>query len=48
MNTFQEITTSAEETRHDLLLIIVTALFILFATGLGVPATVPGGPIVIP
>lgn len=37
-----------EESRHDILLIIITALVILFATGLAEPVVLPRTPIVIP
>jgi hypothetical protein len=37
-----------EEAQHDLLLIIVTGLFILFSTGLAAPAEIPEQPIIIP
>jgi hypothetical protein len=37
-----------QERRHDILLIIVTALIILFASGLAVQVGAPPTPIVIP
>ncbi|MBA1336604.1 MAG: hypothetical protein HPY66_3039 [Firmicutes bacterium] len=37
-----------EDCQHDLLLIIATAVFILFATGLAAPVEIPGQTIVIP
>ncbi|WP_282442286.1 MULTISPECIES: hypothetical protein [Pelotomaculum] len=37
-----------EEIRHDLLLTVVVALVILFATGLAGPSRIPGAPIIIP
>ena len=39
---------TSEETRHNLLLIIATGLFILFSTGLAAPAEIPEQPIIIP
>ncbi|MGE5605969.1 MAG: hypothetical protein ACM3YE_09785 [Bacteroidota bacterium] len=33
---------------HDILLIITTVLFILFATGLAVPSEIPTTPIILP
>ncbi|WP_274428979.1 hypothetical protein [Desulfolucanica intricata] len=37
-----------EDVKHDLLLIIVTAISLLFVTGLAGPSTVPDEPIVFP
>ena len=39
---------SREDVQHDLLLIITTALAILFVTGLAGPPRVPGTPVVFP
>lgn len=39
---------SVEDARHDVLLIIITGLFILFATGIAIPLKTPVGPIVVP
>lgn len=41
---------NTEEVRHDLLLTIVVALFILFSTGLGGPSAIaePAPPIILP
>ncbi|MFZ7101813.1 MAG: hypothetical protein ACOWWO_04020 [Peptococcaceae bacterium] len=39
---------SFEESQHDLLLIILVALFILFATGLAGPSPINEEPLIIP
>ncbi|MFZ5643043.1 MAG: hypothetical protein ACOY46_05590 [Bacillota bacterium] len=36
-----------EDAQHDLLLIITTALFVLFTTGLAVPPELPTEPVII-
>lgn len=36
-----------EEAQHDLLLIIIVALFILFGTGLAVSSEIPAAPIIV-
>lgn len=38
----------SENNRHDLLLVVVSLLFILFASGLAVETPTPGAPIVVP
>jgi hypothetical protein len=37
-----------EEVRHDLLLTIAVAIFILYSTGLGGPQEIPAEPVIIP
>ena len=44
----ESLVANIEEGRRDILLIVITALFILFATGLAVPEPTPRTPIVIP
>ena len=39
---------SIEKAQHDILLIIITALFIMFATGIVIPPKTPPRTIVIP
>jgi hypothetical protein len=39
---------SLENVQHDILIIIVAGLFILFASGLAIPLRFPEVPIVIP
>lgn len=41
-------TVNKEEVQHDILLIITTAVFILFATGISTPTAIAEAPIVIP
>ncbi len=39
---------TGEDAQHDILLIIIVALVILFVTGLAVPPEIPTAPIVLP
>jgi hypothetical protein len=39
---------SLEETKHDILIIIIAGLFILFASSLAAPLSAPVEPIIIP
>ena len=48
MTPTKERQSSLEDAQHDILLIITTSLFVLFATGLAIPPETPSEPTIIP